>query len=157
MQPRTRSFILHLLQGWRRHPRTIPALLCGSGGLHCLFVYRGQDPQAFKTLNIAVASDIHLGTPTRRGKSRLQRIVHAINGLDPDLVLLPGDIVNEDLGPVIRQNLGKTLRSIKSRFGVVAITGNHEYIYVSCGVGTWGPPVRIGNRPEIVQIKLSFS
>lgn len=24
--------------------------------------------------------------------------------------------------------------------------------YVSCGVGTWGPPVRIGNHPEIVVI-----
>jgi hypothetical protein len=23
-------------------------------------------------------------------------------------------------------------------------------IYVSCGFGSWGPPVRIGNRPEIV-------
>jgi len=30
------------------------------------------------------------------------------------------------------------------------------HIYVSCGVGTWGPPVRTGNRPEIVNIKLSF-
>lgn len=26
--------------------------------------------------------------------------------------------------------------------------------YVSCGVGTWGPPVRIGNQPEIVVITL---
>ena len=30
------------------------------------------------------------------------------------------------------------------------------HIYVSCGVGTWGPPVRTGNRPEIVNIRLSF-
>ncbi len=29
-------------------------------------------------------------------------------------------------------------------------------IYVSCGVGTWGPPVRLGNRPEIVVFELSF-
>jgi uncharacterized protein len=28
--------------------------------------------------------------------------------------------------------------------------------YVSTGVGTWGPPVRIGNSPEIVNIKLKF-
>ena len=32
----------------------------------------------------------------------------------------------------------------------------HTHFYVSNGVGTWGPPVRIGNRPEIVQIQLSF-
>ena len=29
-------------------------------------------------------------------------------------------------------------------------------IYVSCGVGTWGPPVRLGNHPEIVVFELSF-
>jgi uncharacterized protein len=27
-------------------------------------------------------------------------------------------------------------------------------IYTTCGVGTWGPPMRTGNRPEIVAIKL---
>jgi len=47
--------------------------------------------------------------------------------MDPDLVLLPGDIVDEDLAPVIRQNLAN--RSGASiRFGVYAVTGNHEHI-----------------------------
>lgn len=30
------------------------------------------------------------------------------------------------------------------------------HFYVSCGLGTWGPPIRTGNRPEIVVINLSF-
>jgi predicted MPP superfamily phosphohydrolase len=30
------------------------------------------------------------------------------------------------------------------------------HIYVSSGVGTWGPPVRLGNTPEIVNIQLTF-
>jgi len=30
------------------------------------------------------------------------------------------------------------------------------HIYVSCGYGTWGPPVRIGSKPEIVHFKISF-
>lgn len=29
-------------------------------------------------------------------------------------------------------------------------------IYVTSGAGTWGPPVRIGNRPEIVEMRLVF-
>jgi hypothetical protein len=33
--------------------------------------------------------------------------------------------------------------------------GNTNY-YVSCGLGTWGPPVRTGNTPEIVNFKLDF-
>ncbi len=51
-----------------------------------------------------------------------------INNLNADIVLLPGDVVDEDLGPVIKQNLGDTLRKIKSKYGVFGITGNHEYI-----------------------------
>jgi len=78
------------------------------------------------TLNIVVASDIHLGTLV--GQKRFDRIVDRINSLNPDIILLPGDIVDEDLGPVIKQNLGESLRNLKSRFGVFAITGNHEYI-----------------------------
>jgi predicted MPP superfamily phosphohydrolase len=33
----------------------------------------------------------------------------------------------------------------------------NTHIYVSSGVGGWGPPVRIGNRPEIVLINLHFA
>jgi len=33
--------------------------------------------------------------------------------------------------------------------------GSTHY-YVSCGVGTWGPPVRTNSIPEIVQFKLRF-
>jgi predicted MPP superfamily phosphohydrolase len=33
--------------------------------------------------------------------------------------------------------------------------GNTHY-YVSCGVGSWGPPVRIGSVSEIVHITLRF-
>jgi len=79
-----------------------------------------------KKLNIAVASDIHLGTIV--GRKRFCKIVNKINELNPDLILLPGDIVDEDLAPVIRENLGDALLHLKSKFGVYAVTGNHEYI-----------------------------
>lgn len=79
-----------------------------------------------KTLNIVMASDIHLSSII--GRSRIERIVQKINSLSPDLVLLPGDIVDGDLNPVIHQNLGESLRQIKAPLGVYAITGNHEYI-----------------------------
>jgi len=79
-----------------------------------------------KTLDIVAVTDIHLGTIV--GRSRLDHIVDKINGLNPDLVLLPGDIVDEDLGPVIKQNLGEALRNIKARLGVYGCTGNHEHI-----------------------------
>lgn len=30
------------------------------------------------------------------------------------------------------------------------------HLIVSCGYGTWGPPLRIGNHPEVVSIKMTF-
>jgi hypothetical protein len=36
------------------------------------------------------------------------------------------------------------------------IKKGNSHFYISSGFGSWGPPVRIGNRPEIVNIKLSF-
>lgn len=77
-------------------------------------------------LSIAVASDIHLGTIICQ--SRLRTIIEKINSLNADIVLLPGDVIDEDLKPVIRQNLGEMLLGIRSKYGVFAITGNHEYI-----------------------------
>ena len=226
------------------------------------------------SLRIAMASDIHLGTLV--GNSLVGDLVTAVAGLRPDLILLPGDIVDDDLEPVIRQDLGRQLLQLRAPLGVWACTGNHEYIggaepavryleahgirvlrdeavalpggiwlagredrmkgrftgaerrplaevlraadrarpvilmdhqpfrlddatrhgvdlqvsghthhgqlwplslitrsiypisygygriggtqiYVSCGFGTWGPPVRVGNRPEIVLIEVAFN
>jgi predicted MPP superfamily phosphohydrolase len=78
-----------------------------------------------KNLNIVMASDIHLGTIIRN--SRLIHIVEKINSLNPDLVLLPGDIVDEDVNAVAEQGMSATLKQIHAKYGVYAITGNHEY------------------------------
>lgn len=77
-------------------------------------------------LKIAFASDIHLGTII--GPRRANTIVKKINDLNPDLILLGGDIVDEDLAPVIRNNLGDSLKKLKALLGVIGITGNHEFI-----------------------------
>ena len=79
-----------------------------------------------KKYKIAVASDIHLGTII--GTKRLQNIVNKINSLSPDMVLLPGDVLDEDVTPVIRQNLGELLKTIQAPLGIYSVTGNHEYI-----------------------------
>ena len=79
-----------------------------------------------KTLNIAMASDIHMGTLI--GPRRTLQLVNMINSLQPDIILFAGDIVDEDLAPVIRHDLGKSLKLLRAPLGVYAITGNHEYI-----------------------------
>jgi predicted MPP superfamily phosphohydrolase len=78
------------------------------------------------SLTIVMASDLHLGTIN--GKSFAYRLVDRINKLKPDIVLLAGDIIDEDLKPVLRDNVGEALLELKAKYGVYGITGNHEYI-----------------------------
>ena len=77
-------------------------------------------------LKILMASDIHLGALI--GESQELKLVRIINEQKPDLVLLCGDLVDGDIGPVLRKNLGRHIQEIRTPLGVYAITGNHEYI-----------------------------
>jgi len=79
-----------------------------------------------KTLHIAAASDIHMGTLV--GPRRTAKLVKMLNECNADAILLAGDIVDEDLAPVIKYDLGRSLLRLKAPLGVYAITGNHEYI-----------------------------
>lgn len=77
-------------------------------------------------VKILMASDIHLGALI--GESREKRLLDIIKEQKPDLVLLCGDLVDGEIAPVLRKNLGRHIQEIKTPLGVYAITGNHEYI-----------------------------
>ena len=85
-----------------------------------------KDAGKLRNLHIVMVSDIHMGTVI--GPRRLSAIVKKVNALSPDIILIAGDAVDEDLAPVIRHNLGANLENFNAPFGVYAITGNHEYI-----------------------------
>jgi len=76
-------------------------------------------------MNIVVFSDIHLGF--RIGHERIERIVQKTNQLQPDLVLIPGDIFDSsfyfvrDIDKIIQE-----LQKIESTYGVFATLGNHD-------------------------------
>ncbi len=77
-------------------------------------------------LNIVAFSDVHLGTVIE--KKHLKIIVDKVNALNPDIILIPGDLIDEDIAPVIKNNVGEILVQLRSKYGVFACTGNHEYI-----------------------------
>lgn len=79
-----------------------------------------------KELDIVLVSDIHLGTLTP--KKHIQKRIDLINSLNPDIILLAGDILDEDLTPVIHLDLGSALKQLRAPLGVFGITGNHEFI-----------------------------
>ena len=79
-----------------------------------------------KTLRIAAASDIHLGSVIR--KRSIRKLSSVLQGLKPDIVLLLGDIVDGEIGPVLRGDLLQYFTIPECNDGLYAITGNHEFI-----------------------------
>lgn len=75
--------------------------------------------------NVVLVSDIHLGMMISNGK--LIKLVDLVNRQNADLVLLAGDVFDEDLGPVIQNNMGDLLKNLRAKHGVYAILGNHEF------------------------------
>ncbi len=125
---------------WDRVQRTLMAgslvlvaLLLTLGHINTRFpkirhleIHIPKETGSMDSLRVALVSDIHLGTLI--GSRQLGRLTDMVNGLQPDIILLAGDILDEDLEPVIRQNTGQTLKRLHAPLGVFGVMGNHEYI-----------------------------
>jgi predicted MPP superfamily phosphohydrolase len=79
-----------------------------------------------KNLKIAAVSDIHLGSIIR--KRSIRKLSDMLEEIKPDVVFLLGDIVDGELGPVLRGDLLKYFVMPHTVDGLFAITGNHEFI-----------------------------
>lgn len=77
------------------------------------------------TLRISMASDMHFGRLS--GISHVRRLVREVNALKPDLILLPGDIVDDDPNPFIQKNMGNIMKELQAPLGIYGVLGNHEY------------------------------
>ncbi len=75
-------------------------------------------------LNIVMAADMHFGVLS--GVNHAKRLVAEINALNPDLVLLPGDIIDDDIQIYLHKGFDHILDEIKSKYGVYASLGNHD-------------------------------
>ena len=82
-------------------------------------------PPALESLRIVQLSDIHLG-PTIKG-DYLQGIVERCNELEPDLVVITGDLV-DGLTSMLQDDVAP-LTALQSRHGTYFVTGNHEYYW----------------------------
>jgi len=77
-------------------------------------------------LNIVMASDIHLSPID--GERLLVKIVDKMNSLNPDIILLAGDIVDDKAKVLDERGIGESFKKLKSKYGVYSINGNHEFI-----------------------------
>jgi hypothetical protein len=89
---------------------------------------------AIKHLKIAFAADFHL--QERTGIHFVERFAEKIREIEPDLMIFGGDIVEGDGSDGNIQEFESILRRIRTRCGVYAVLGNHEY-YAGQDKGTF--------------------
>jgi predicted MPP superfamily phosphohydrolase len=134
-------FIVDLvtLFGWIL-PRLAPSLrgwaLVAAAGLSCVALVQGLRPPAVHEHEVELAglpgerdgtvlvfiSDLHLGTMT--GEGWLAARIREIDALRPDLIVVGGDVFEGDSQR--EREILPTLRRLKARLGVFAVTGNHD-------------------------------
>lgn len=77
-------------------------------------------------LKVVAISDLHLGYSISR--KELSKWVKMINREEPDVVLIAGDLIDNQVRPLRDQAMHNELLKLKAPMGVYACTGNHEFI-----------------------------
>jgi len=77
-----------------------------------------------KALRIVMAADFHLGDLTAPGF--MAEFADRVNALKPDLLLIPGDILEGDRADSATEGFERQFARIMTRYGAYASPGNHE-------------------------------
>jgi predicted MPP superfamily phosphohydrolase len=77
-------------------------------------------------INIVAASDLHLSPID--GERLLSKIIDKMNSLNPDIVLLAGDIVDDKAEILEQRKIGESFERLNPKYGIYTINGNHEFI-----------------------------
>lgn len=84
-----------------------------------------KDGGNLEALHIVLIADLHLGYSI--GNDHMQQMVKKINALDPDLVLVAGDVFDNEYEAVKNPDqVAKTLSGIHAKYGVYGTYGNHD-------------------------------
>ena len=77
-------------------------------------------------MTIVLASDTHLGRWF--GNRQIDKMVSLIDAQDADMVVLAGDIMNDDTIYYDKTNMHEHLSKLTAPLGVYAVLGNHDYL-----------------------------
>ena len=80
-------------------------------------------PRGAARVRITQISDLHIGLIV--GPHQVQQLVTVLKGLQPDLVVATGDVVDGHISHL--DGVSQMLRELQPPLGMVAVLGNHEY------------------------------
>lgn len=87
-------------------------------------------PKQINGTSLVQISDVHVGPTIKR--PQIEALVHRINALKPDLVVITGDLVDGSVDDL--RDCVAPLANLHSTYGTFFVTGNHEYY---SGVDSW--------------------
>ncbi|WP_043932135.1 metallophosphoesterase [Bacillus sp. EB01] len=76
-------------------------------------------------VKILMASDFHLGSIV--GVNHLERFIAISEKVKPDIIMIPGDLIDDYIEPFMEEDMGKSLKKLNAPLGVYAVLGNHDY------------------------------
>ncbi|WP_042355808.1 metallophosphoesterase [Bacillus rubiinfantis] len=74
------------------------------------------------SMKIVMASDLHFGKLAGAGQAA--KLAAAIKKENPDLVLLPGDIIDDEIAPFLEEGIPNIFKKIQQP--IFAVLGNHD-------------------------------
>lgn len=84
-----------------------------------------KDGGNLDSLDVVLVADLHLGYSI--GNDQMKQMVNKINKLEPDVVLVAGDIFDNEYEAIKDPDkIAGTLSGIESKYGVYAVYGNHD-------------------------------
>lgn len=86
------------------------------------FTIERLDPR-LDGMRLVVMSDIHVSSPT--DVNLIYKMVHKVNSLEPDMILLPGDLMDGSVEQ--RRPITNLLFELNAKYGTFISSGNHEY------------------------------
>jgi predicted MPP superfamily phosphohydrolase len=124
-----------LMPAWWRHARWLAVGAAGVLSL-CALVQGLRPPEVrdhevqvsglrpeYDELRIVQLSDLHVGPLL--GADWIRHRVAQVEALRPDLVLVTGDLVDQD--GTLSESLAPLFRGLRARLGVWGVLGNHEF------------------------------
>ena len=78
------------------------------------------------SLRVVQISDVHLGF--MNSERQFEKVVNKINSLEPDILLITGDFIENEHNYAVKKGIGQSIKNINPPLGKWAVTGNHEYI-----------------------------
>jgi len=108
----------------------------------------GLDP-SLSGLRIVQLSDLHIGN--KMEGERLERLVEDVNAMQPDLLVLTGDLF--DFDPAFVEAGARELSQLRARLGVFAVLGNHDMYtgatLVAEGLAAHAPAIRLLRKESV--------